>query len=71
MKIEKVPPPKSGANITRNELPFAEMKPGDSFWFETVAYGPQTVRRAFGDFLIKGRFTIRAEGKGYRFYLLK
>lgn len=66
MKIEKGKPVKPARS---KRWAFEKMKEGDSFVFEDAA--PSTVLIAFGCYLAKGKYTIRREGKGYRFHLLK
>jgi hypothetical protein len=52
----------------RSKWKFDQMKPGDSFHFKGKA--PTVVATAFGYYLAKGKYSIRREGDGYRFYLL-
>lgn len=46
---------------------FRQMQPGDSFYFEGVK--PVTVVTLYGTTLARGRYTIRREGMGYRFFV--
>jgi hypothetical protein len=65
MKIDKGKPlPKR-----KNKWNFNEMKPGDSFYFEAASHSTAII--AFGYYLAKGKYSLKKEGNGYRFYLLK
>lgn len=70
-KIERVGPPRSTGrgNMARWTPLFGKMQPGESFHFEDVR--PQAVIASFCHFLGKGRYSVRKEGNGYRFYLIK
>ena len=48
---------------------FDGIKPGDSFYIE----GSSTTRlaQAFGQYLMRGKYAVRKEGKGLRFSYLK
>lgn len=67
MKIEqrKLPPSRKPRKWGET---FDQMKPGDSFYFEGK---PTTVISSFGFHCAKGRYSVRKEGNGHRFYLVK
>lgn len=70
IKIENVGAPKATARTAPKWVEvFERMKPGDSFHFEGVK--PQTVVTSYAYFCIRGRYAIRRDGDGYRFYLTK
>ena len=48
---------------------FEKMKPGGSFAFKDAS--APSVAMAFAYWLAQGKYSIRREGDGYRFYLLK
>lgn len=63
VKVERKDPPIS------KKLKFEKLKPGDSAYIEGVSRA--TIIQAFCQYLAKGKYSVRKENGGYRFYLLK
>lgn len=68
MKFEKRDPPTTKP-VSGTKYKFEEMEDGDTFYVEGVTRN--ALQTSFGMYCAKGRYTIRKEGKGWRFYLLK
>ena len=63
VKIEKKDPP------IKKKPKFDKLSPGDSVYIEGMPRA--TIIQAFCQYLAKGKYSVRKEGDGYRFYLLK
>ncbi len=64
MTVEKRDPP-----TKKTKLDFHKMKPGDSLYIKGSTRA--RIIQAFCQYLAKGKYSVRKEGEGYRFYLLK